>query len=138
LIAIDGVYPNFTTSAIKLVPTMGNNLVRSIKTTIKYDRYQYATTIYEWQADVVYTEGEQVRWNNLVWSADATQSSSTFVVEDWTLVDADSLSGVDRTMGFYVPTVNMPGLSLPLLIDGIDTLAYKLMLLTLIKILGLM
>jgi len=120
LIAVNGVYPNFTTSAIKLVPTMGNNLVRSIKTTIKYDRYQYATTIYEWQADVVYTEGEQVRWNNLVWSADATQSSDTFVVEDWTLVDADSLSGVDRTMGFYVPTVNMPGLSLPLLIDGID------------------
>jgi hypothetical protein len=120
LIAIDGDYPNFTTSAIKLVPVMDNNLVRSIKTTIKYDRYQYVTTIYEWQADVVYAEGEQVRWNNRVWSANATQSSSTFVVEDWTLVDADSLSGVDRTMGFYVPTVNMPGLSLPLLIDGVS------------------
>ena len=120
LIAINGVYPNFTTSAIKLVPVMGNNLVRSIKTTIKYDRYQYVTTIYEWQADVVYTEGEQVRWNNRVWSANTTQSSTTFVVADWTLVDADSLSGVDRTMGFYVPTVNMPGLSLPLLIDGVS------------------
>jgi hypothetical protein len=120
LIAIDGVYPNFTTTAIKLVPVMDNNLVRSINTTIKYDRYQYVTTIYEWQADVVYAEGEQVRWNNRVWSANATQSSSTFVVEDWTLVDADSLSGVDRTMGFYVPTVNMPGLSLPLLIDGVS------------------
>ena len=120
LIAINGVYPNFTTSSIKLVPVMGNNLVRSIKTTIKYDRYQYVTTIYEWQADVVYAEGEQVRWNNLVWSADATQSSATFNVEQWTLVDADSLSGVDRTMGFYTPTINMPGLSLPLLIDGID------------------
>jgi hypothetical protein len=120
LIAVNGVYPNFTTTDIKLVPVMGNNLVRSIKTTIKYDRYQYVTTIYEWQANVVYAEGEQVRWNNRVWSADATQSSTTFVVEDWTLVDADSLSGVDRTMGFYVPTVNMPGLSLPLLIDGVS------------------
>jgi len=120
LIAINGVYPDFTTAAIKLVPVMGNNLVRSIKTTIKYDRYQYVTTIYEWQANVVYAEGEQVRWNNRVWSANATQSSSTFVVENWTLVDADSLSGVDRTMGFYVPTVNMPGLSLPLLIDGVS------------------
>ena len=120
LIAINGVYPDFTTSAIKLIAVMGNNLVRSINTTIKYDRYQYATTIYEWQADVVYTQGEQVRWRNRVWSANATQSSSTFVVEDWTPVNADSLSGVDRTMGFYVPTVNMPGLSLPLLIDGVD------------------
>ena len=120
LIAVNGVYPNFTTSAIQLVSVMGNNLVRSIKTTIKYDRYQYVTTIYEWQADVVYTEGEQVRWNNRVWSANVTQSSATFIVEDWTLVDADTLSGVDRTMGFYVPTVNMPGLSLPLLIDGVS------------------
>jgi hypothetical protein len=28
------------------------------------------------------------------------------------------LSGVDRTMGYYAPTPNMPGLSLPLLITG--------------------
>jgi hypothetical protein len=120
LIAINGVYPNFTTSAIKLVPVMGNNLVRSFKTNIKYDRYQYVSFIYEWQADVVYIQGAQVRWRNQVWSSDITQSTSTFVVEDWTLVDADTLSGADRTMGFYVPTANMPGLSLPLLIDGID------------------
>jgi hypothetical protein len=45
---------------------------------------------------------------------------SNFNVDQWTQVEASSLSGVDRTMGFYVPTVNMPGLSLPLLIDGID------------------
>ena len=120
LIAINGVYPDFTTSTIKLVAVMGNNLVRSIKTTIKYDRYQYVSSIYEWQADVVYIQGAQVRWNNKVWSAKSTQSSATFVIENWTLVNADTLSGVDRTMGFYVPTANMPGLSLPLLIDGID------------------
>ena len=120
LIAINGVYPDFTTSKIKLVAVMGNNLVRSIKTTIKYDRYQYASTIYEWQANVVYNEGEQVRWSNKVWSANATQSSATFIIENWTLVDSSSLSGVDRTMGFYVPTANMPGLSLPLLIDGVS------------------
>jgi hypothetical protein len=120
LIAINGVYPNFTTNAIKLVPVMGNSLVRDIKTTIKYDRYQYATAIYEWQADVVYSVGEQVRYNNVVWSSNITQTTSTFDLEQWTLVDADTLSGVDRTMGFYVPTANTPGLSLPLLIDGID------------------
>jgi hypothetical protein len=120
LIAINGVYPNFTTSSIKLVPIMDNNLVRSFTTTLKYDRYQYVSSIYEWQADVVYIQGAQVRWRNQVWSSDITQSTATFVIEDWTLVDADTLSGVDRTMGFYVPTANMPGLSLPLLIDGVD------------------
>jgi hypothetical protein len=36
------------------------------------------------------------------------------------LINAGTLSGVDRTMGFYTPTVNQPGLSLPLLIDGVE------------------
>jgi hypothetical protein len=124
LVGINGVYPTFdpadpATSA-KLIPIMGNNLVRNIKTTIKYDRYQYASNIYEWQANVVYNEGEQVRWNNRVWSSNTTQSSATFIIENWTLVNSSTLSGVDRTMGFYTPTANMPGLQLPLLIDGID------------------
>jgi hypothetical protein len=148
VIAINGVYPTFAPigpedpmgpgpvdpdyllGVVKLVPVMGNSLVRDIKTTIRYDRFQYASTIVEWQADVVYTEGELVRWSNRVWSANATQSSATFVVADWTQVDVaiyqypgsnyqTGLTGADRTMGYYTPTVDMPGLSLPLLIDGV-------------------
>ena len=137
VIAINGVYPTFAPigpedpmgpgpadpdyllGVVKLVPVMGNSLVRDIKTTIKYDRCEYASTIFEWQADVVYAVGEQVRWSNRVWSANSTQSSSAFVVADWTVVPADDLNCADRTMGYYVPTVDMPGLSLPLLIDGI-------------------
>ena len=99
---------------------MGNQLVRSIKTTIKYDRYQYVSTIYEWQANVTYDAGAQVRYANVVWQANETVSSTTFDPEQWTRVSADSLSGVDRTMGFYTPTPNEPGLELPLLIDGIS------------------
>ena len=135
VIAINGVYPIFDPelplSKVKLVPVMGNSLVRDIKTTIRYDRFQYASTIIEWQPNLVYAEGDLVRWSNLVWSADATQSSSTFIVTDWTQVDPATyqypgspyqtgLTGADRTMGYYVPTVNMPGLSLPLLIDGVS------------------
>jgi hypothetical protein len=154
---------------------MNNTLVRSIKTTIKYDRCEYASTVVEWQANVVYSEGELVRWNNRVWSSNMTQTTATFTIENWTSVTNSIpvtniiagktytitslgtaglpatnfiaigaprnevgvsftatnvgtgtgtvtllLSGVDRTMGYYVPTVNMPGLSLPLLIDGVS------------------
>jgi hypothetical protein len=120
VLAINDVYPNFETTGVKLIPVMGNNLVRDFSTTIKYDRYQYQSTIEEWQPNVVYTQGERVRWNNVVWSSNLTQSTATFVVENWTRVNAGDLSGVDRTMGFYTPTVNMPGLSLPLLIDGVE------------------
>ena len=171
-----------------LVPVMGNNLVRSIKTTIKYDRYEYNSNIIEWNALVpTYPAGTQVRYEDQVWQANSAVTNTpiitsatsplgsfsitvastlglqqgmlvtavqlppdtvvgdiigntiqltkatlgtlnntqvnfykSFDLEQWTSVDADSLSGVDRTMGFYVPTVNMPGLSLPLLIDGVD------------------
>jgi hypothetical protein len=104
----------------QVVAVMGNNLVRSINTTIKYDRYQYVTTIVPWEANVTYTIGTQVRYDNRVWSADATVTSATFDPDNWTLVPASSLSGVDRTMGFYIPGPNEPGLDLPLLIDGVD------------------
>jgi hypothetical protein len=99
---------------------MGNNLVRSFKTTIKYDRYQYRSTIVDWEPNVVYVAGTRVRWSNLVWSANSTLSGPVFIPSDWTRVSAASLSGVDRTMGFYLPGPNMPGLSLPLLVDGVD------------------
>ena len=171
-----------------LVPIMGNNLVRSIKTTMRYDRYEYSSDIVAWSfLEPNYSQGRLVRYRDQVYQADSaivnipvvttatgttgsfsiTVSSTTgllqgmlvtavqlptntiitdivgttvflsratvsslnnntiqaylnFDLEQWTAVDADSLSGVDRTMGFYVPTVNMPGLSLPLLIDGVD------------------
>jgi hypothetical protein len=109
---------------VRAVAVMGNDLIRSIKTTIKYDRYQYVSTIYEWQPNVNYDNGVQVRYANRVWEADSGDSSgvdsTTFDPAQWILVSADSLSGADRTMGFYTPTANEPGLSLPLLIDGID------------------
>jgi hypothetical protein len=106
------------------VAVMGNDLVRSIKTVIKYDRYQYSTTIVDWQANVNYDNGTLVRYLDRVWSADSDDSSgvenSIFDPAQWTEVDAGTLSGVDRTMGLYVSTANQPGLELPLLIDGID------------------
>jgi hypothetical protein len=106
------------------VAVMGNGLVRSIKTTIKYDRCEYVSTIVDWQANQSYDNGTQVRYLNRVWQADSDDSTavsgSVFDPAQWILVDASTLSGADRTMGYYTPTVNMPGLSLPLLIEGID------------------
>lgn len=103
---------------------MGNGLVRSILTTIKYDRYQYQTTIVDWEPGVNYDNGTQVRYLDRVWSANSDDStavqSETFDPEQWTIVPAGDLSGVDRTMGYYVPEVNEPGLDLALLISGVD------------------
>lgn len=105
------------------VPVMGNSLIRNINTTIKYDRYQYETTITDWQPNVNYDNGDRVRFDNRVWQATSDDSTGvlgpTFELDQWTLVDAATLSGVDRTMGLYVPSVNEPGLDLSQLISGV-------------------
>ena len=98
----------------------GHSLVRTFNTTLKYDRYEYSSSIVEWTANVTYETGTQVRFDAIVWSANDTVTNSVFDPEQWTQVDASVLSGVNRTMGYYVSTVNTPGLSLPLLIDGIE------------------
>ncbi len=104
--------------------------VRTFRTTMKFDRYQYVPTLTEWNANATYQNGDLVRYDNRVWQADSEDSTAvvgpTFDLENWQLVNAGTynnglgLSGVDRTMGLYVAGVNSPGLELPLLIDGVD------------------
>ena len=106
-------------------PVMTNGLVRSFKTIIKYDRCEFNSSIIEWSPDGTYENGTRVRHNDAVWSADSSDGSSavvgpTFELNDWVLVPAGDLNAADRTMGYYVPGINMPGLELPLLIDGIS------------------
>ena len=114
---------NTDTTAGTTGQTQYYNLVRSFNLTMKYDRYQYASTIVDWEPNVNYDNGTQVRYDNRVWTADSSDStgveSATFDPQQWQLVNAATLSGVDRTMGLYVPSVNEPGLDLGLLISGI-------------------
>jgi hypothetical protein len=104
--------------------------VRTFRTTMKFDRYQYVPTLTEWSSTATYQDGDLVRYDNRVWQAASEDSTTvtgpTFDLENWELVNAGTyndglgLSGVDRTMGLYVAGVNSPGLELPLLIDGVD------------------
>lgn len=99
---------------------MANRLVRNIKTVIKYDRYEYKTSVVPWQAGVSYAADSLVRFADRVWRAKQLIQSSDFNPDQWDEVPAQELSGVDRTMGYYVPAVNQPGLDLALLMSGID------------------
>ncbi len=104
--------------------TIDYNLARFVKTTMKFDRYQYQSSVSEWQPNIVYQNGDLVRFDNRVWQASSQDStavqSPVFDFDDWTAVPAEDLSGIDRTQGFYVAGVNSPGLELPLLIDGLE------------------
>jgi hypothetical protein len=112
---------------------MSNDVVRSFRTVIRYDRYQYVSSVVDWNENGTYQDGTLVRYDNRVWQASSADSTAvvgpTFNLEDWTLVNpgtfnygqgALGLTGIDRTKGLYVAGVNQPGVELPLLIDGID------------------
>jgi hypothetical protein len=109
--------------AAQAYAVMQNDTVRSFRTVIKYDRYQYQTGVLTWSADGTYENGTLVRYDNRVWQANSADGSTAVVgpdfnLEDWTAIDAATLSGVNRTMGFYTPGVNEFGLDLGLLVDG--------------------
>jgi len=123
----------------RLYAVLGNKLVRSIKTTLKYDRYEYNTDIINWQPNTEYQPGTRVKANGRVWLAENVIASSTiFNPSNWTFIPAgglprtnnsdvildfdpkDQLSAVDRAQGYYQPGSDMPGLELALLIKGLD------------------
>ena len=106
-------------------PTMINATTREFRVTMKFDRYQYRSAVEIWSPDGTYENGTLVRYDDQVWRADNQDGSSAnigpdFDLANWQRVPSNELSGVDRTQGYYVPTVNMPGLDIPLLIDGIS------------------
>ena len=114
------------TTGVKAVAVarMVNDLVRSFKLTLNYDRYQYNVNYVPWEPNVSYDNGDLVLYDDRVWKANSTDSTAvntpTFDTTNWILVPIDELSGVDRTMAYYVATVNQPGRELPLLISGVD------------------
>ena len=108
----------------KAIALLNNGLVRSLKTTLKYDRYQYQTDVLEWQPNITFDNGQLVRYADRIWEADSPDSTGVntaeFIPEDWILVPVGELSGVDRTMGYYVALADEPGKELPLLITGTE------------------
>lgn len=107
-----------------LQPVMIHQNVRTFNISIKFDRYEYRQTFVPWEPGVTYDNGMLVSYGGEIWQADSPDSSGvnqyTFDPIDWILMPANSLSGVNRTMGYYVPTESTPGKVLPMLISGVD------------------
>ena len=114
-------------SGAKAVPTMTNQTTRSFDVTIKFDRTEYNSIVVDWQSNTVYAEDTLVRYLDKVYRVNSPDDSSgvinsgaIFDPDDYTEVDQSTLSGADRTIGFYKPGPNEPGRELALLWAGID------------------
>ena len=62
-----------------------------------------------------------VRFNNKLYVCIISNNDDTFVFGKWQLLDQSDrrLNAMDRTFGYYLPTVNMPGNDLTQLYDGL-------------------
>jgi hypothetical protein len=62
-----------------------------------------------------------VKYNNRVYQCIVSNNDTEFIFGKWELLSSGSrkLNALDRIMGYYQPTINMPGLDLTQLVDGI-------------------
>lgn len=63
-----------------------------------------------------------VRFNNRVYICAVSNNDSEFVLGKWELLDSGDrrLNAMDRVIGYYQPTDNMPGIDLPQLFEGVE------------------
>jgi hypothetical protein len=68
-----------------------------------------------------YFQPSIVRYNNRLYECLVSNDDSEFIFGKWQLVDSGSrdINAMDRAIGYYQPTANMPGLDLTQLFEGV-------------------
>lgn len=86
---------------------LANNKIRSIKTTIKFDRVAYNTTVVEWQPGVDYTVGQLVSYQGRGYIAQVGGANTMFVPGNFKPVnDSHYTTANDRIAATYLPGTN--------------------------------
>jgi hypothetical protein len=96
--------------ALMTVPVDGNTL-----------ETEYQLGDYVFLPEPFYFNQSIVKYNNKVWQCIISNNDSEFILGKWELMDSGDrkLNELDRIVGYYQPTVNMPGLDLTQLVSGI-------------------
>jgi len=83
--------------------------------------FPYTTGDYAFLPEPFYFNQSIVKYNNRVYQCIISNNDTEFIFGKWELLSSDSrkLNALDRIIGYYQPTVNMPGLDLTQLVDGI-------------------
>ena len=82
---------------------------------------EYQLGDYVFLPEPFYFNQSIVKYNNKVWQCIISNNDSEFILGKWELMDSGDrkLNELDRIVGYYQPTVNMPGLDLTQLVSGI-------------------
>ena len=83
---------------------------------------EYTAGDYVFLPEPFYFTQSIVKYNNKVWQCVVSNNDTEFVLGKWAMMDSGDrrLNELDRIVGYYQPTVNMPGLDLTQLVSGIS------------------
>jgi hypothetical protein len=112
----------FNTGTARAYVHLGNDTVRNVKVTMKFDRVTYNTNVIEWAPLTDYEEDDQITYAGIGYIATTDfTSGETFSVTDLAIVTADSYDNAnDRTWAYYQPTPGMIGRDLTQIFDGLE------------------
>jgi hypothetical protein len=143
----DGVgataYPLLKNEFYNSQANLSYNLVRSIDTQLKFDRFTYFSNLVEWQPNTAYANTIVIAGNTAVDSGNIYVSSGNIIVYNnqayiatnanvttesifdftrFNRIDSGNvlLNTIDRIVAYYEPKIGMPGKSLPQLINGLE------------------
>jgi hypothetical protein len=123
--------------------SLSYNIVRSVTSTLKFDRFAYTSNLVLWQPNTAYTNTVITSGNTLVDSGNIYITSGNIVVYNnqaylatnanvatesifdftrFTRIDSGNvlLNAADRIVAYYEPETGMPGKSLTQLINGLE------------------
>ena len=82
---------------------------------------EYQLGDYAFLPEPFYFNQSIVKYNNKVWQCIISNNDNEFILGKWELMDSGDrqLNELDRIIGYYQPTVNMPGLDLTQLVAGV-------------------
>ena len=136
-------YPLLKNDFYSSQANLSYNLVRSVTTTIKLDRFAYASNLILWQPNTAYANTVVTSGNTLVDSGNIYVSSGNIVVYNdqaylatnadvatesifdftrFSRIDSGNvlLNAADRVIAYYRHEIGMPGKSLTQLINGLE------------------
>ena len=136
-------YPLLKNEFYSSQANLSYNLIRSIDTQIKFDRFAYSSNLVIWQPNTAYANTVITSGNTLVDSGNIYISSGNIVVYNsqpylatnanvttqsifdftrFTRIDSGNvlLNAADRIVAYYEPETGMPGKNLDQLINGLQ------------------
>lgn len=99
-----------------------NDVTRKLKTTLKYDRITYSSSVLTWAANTSYSAGDIITYSNVAYQATtAFTSGSTFSGTNLARYDGNRFrTANDRIESYYYPETGKPGKDFGLLQTGIN------------------